>query len=96
MQKLSCTFRETGKAVCRPQYQGRRGHPPLISAALIPAILAFEDPGGLRALLAAYHERCADVDCDDPGILIDLDTPEDYRKYRHPPRPRHQPFRRSI
>jgi len=91
MQKLSCTFRETGKAVCRPQYQGRRGHPPLISAALIPAILAFEDPGGLRALLAAYHERCAAVDCDDPGIMIDLDTPEDYRQYRHPPRPGHQP-----
>ena len=87
LQKLVCAFRETGKAVYRPQYQGRRGHPPLISAALIPAILAFKDPGGLRGLLAAYEERCVDVDCDDPGILIDLDTPEDYQQYRFPSTP---------
>lgn len=87
LQKLVCAFRETGKAVYRPHYQGRLGHPPLISAALIPAILAFKGPGGLRALLAAYEERCVDVACDDPGILIDLDTPEDYQKYRFPYKP---------
>jgi molybdenum cofactor cytidylyltransferase len=84
LQKLVCSFQETGKAVYRPYYRGRRGHPPLISAALIPAVLAFNDPGGLRALLVAYKEHCVDVACDDPGILIDLDTPEDYQKYRFP------------
>jgi molybdenum cofactor cytidylyltransferase len=82
LQKLVCAFRETGEAVYRPHYQGRRGHPPLISAALIPAILAFNESGGLRALLATYEEHCVDVACDDQGILIDLDTPEDYQKHR--------------
>jgi molybdenum cofactor cytidylyltransferase len=81
LQKLLLAFQETGKAVCRPQYQGRRGHPPLIAATLIPAILAFKDQGGLRALFGAHEESCVDVDCGDPGILIDLDTPEDYQKY---------------
>jgi CTP:molybdopterin cytidylyltransferase MocA len=63
--------------VYRPCYQGKRGHPPLISAALIRPILTFAEPGGLRVLLARYRHRSADVACDDPGILIDLDTPED-------------------
>jgi CTP:molybdopterin cytidylyltransferase MocA len=84
LQRLIEAFRETGKAVCRPRYRQRRGHPPLISAAMIPAVLAFKDPGGLRALLAAHEKDCVDVPCRDPGILIDLDTPEDYRKFRSP------------
>lgn len=73
-------FERGGMDVCRPCYQGKRGHPPLISAALIPPILTFAEPGGLRALLARYRHRSADVACDDPGILIDLDTPEDLEK----------------
>jgi molybdenum cofactor cytidylyltransferase len=86
LQELIRAFRKTGKAAYRPQYQGRRGHPPLISTALIPAILTFKDEGGLRALLATCEENCADVACDDPGILIDLDTPGDYQKHRLPER----------
>jgi molybdenum cofactor cytidylyltransferase len=87
LQQLVSAVRETEKIACRPRYQGRRGHPPLISAELIPAILAFDEPGGLRALLAGYEGRCVDMECDDPGTLIDLDTPEDYRKYCLPSGP---------
>jgi len=70
----------SGKSICRPCYRGRRGHPPLIASSLIPAILDFKGTGGLRSLLSRYEERTAEVDCNDPGILIDLDTPEDYRR----------------
>lgn len=74
---------EEGKCsvVYRPCYQGRRGHPPLISAALIPDILAFDEPGGLRAFIARSCRRIVDVPCDDPGILIDIDTPDDYERH---------------
>lgn len=73
-------FERGGMDVYRPCYQGKRGHPPLISAALIRPILTFAEPGGLRVLLARYRHRSADVACDDPGILIDLDVPEDLQK----------------
>lgn len=63
--------------VCRPRYQNRRGHPPLISAALVPDMLAYEGAGGLRAFLSRYENRTLNVDVDDPGILIDVDTPDD-------------------
>jgi molybdenum cofactor cytidylyltransferase len=75
---LISAFREGEIDVCRPCFRGRHGHPPLISTALIPAIVDFERPGGLRALLAQYTTRTADVAVDDPGILLDLDTRDDY------------------
>ena len=61
-----------------PCHEGRRGHPPLISTSLIPAILAFDEPGGMRALLSRYNGEDLNIDCHDPGILMDIDTPEHY------------------
>jgi molybdenum cofactor cytidylyltransferase len=75
---LMNSFDKERNTICRPSYQGRRGHPPLIPAGLIPAILTFNEPGGLRALLSQCEEQTLNVDCDDPGILYDLDTGEQY------------------
>jgi molybdenum cofactor cytidylyltransferase len=72
-------FHESGMDVCRPCYRGKRGHPPLISAKLIKPILTFTESGGMRALLARHQKTSIAVACDDPGILIDLDTPEDFK-----------------
>jgi molybdenum cofactor cytidylyltransferase len=62
-----------------PYHKGRRGHP-----VLLPWSLAREIPGlpsgvGVNALLAANPDLIDTFDADDPGILADLDTPEDYR-----------------
>ncbi|MDD1749819.1 MAG: nucleotidyltransferase family protein, partial [Methanothrix sp.] len=72
---------QTGEMdIYRPCYGGKHGHPPLISAALIKEILEFNGGGGMRALLARYAKKTRNIDCDDPGILTDIDTPDDYRK----------------
>jgi CTP:molybdopterin cytidylyltransferase MocA len=80
LEKLSAACRERKMDAYHPCYGQRRGHPPLIAAALIPSILAFAEPGGLRELLSRREASSLNVDCDDPGILIDLDTPEDYER----------------
>ncbi|MCX5905800.1 MAG: nucleotidyltransferase family protein [Deltaproteobacteria bacterium] len=80
LKKLVAACREGKMDVYHPCYGQRRGHPPLIAAAMIPSILAFAEPGGLRVLLSRCKGRSVDVACDDPGILIDLDTPEDYER----------------
>lgn len=64
--------------VIYPVIGGRRGHPPLISASLIPEILAYEGDGGLRAILSGRAAK--EVAVTDRGVLVDLDTPEDYEK----------------
>lgn len=64
--------------VLYPTFSGKRGHPPLISSALIPVILKFDGNGGLRTLLEQFPGR--DVAVWDEGILLDADTPEDFVK----------------
>lgn len=67
-----------------PLYKGVRGHPPLISTRLRPYILQEEPPGGLRELLSRLDLNRAELAVDDPGILLDLDDEDDYRRQLPP------------
>ena len=59
-----------------PSCNGRKGHPPLIAASLIPAIRSYRSEGGLRAILSDVPKKV--IELGDKGITTDLDTPEDY------------------
>jgi molybdenum cofactor cytidylyltransferase len=83
LRRLISVRAETKKRILYPCYQQRRGHPPLICETMIPAILEFNEPGGMRALLRCYAQESLNVDGDDPGILADMDTKEDYDRFLH-------------
>ena len=68
--------------ILRPCYQGKRGHPPIISASAIPHIQDFNEPGGMKALIHRKKLRTKDLECPDPGILTDLDSIKDYETAR--------------
>lgn len=72
-------FRESGKLICYPSFLGKRGHPPLISARYRGEILQWEAPGGLGSFLKQKNTDAIDVNVTDERILLDMDTPEDYR-----------------
>ena len=59
-----------------PVAGGKRGHPPLIGACLIPDILAYDGEGGLRGFFREHKVR--EIAVEDAGVLKDLDTPGDY------------------
>jgi CTP:molybdopterin cytidylyltransferase MocA len=63
--------------VALPSYRGNNGHPPLLSAKIIPQILAAGPDVPLRDLLHAPEvaRRCVEVE--DPGVLLNIDRPED-------------------
>jgi len=63
-----------------PTFQGERGHPPVISGRLFPAILSWDKPGGLRPLFEQYENNAHQVEVIDEGILLDMDTLADYYK----------------
>lgn len=78
--EILLTQRERTKApVVFPTLRGRRQHPPLIDAALIPAILSYDGENGLRGLWKRYEDDLVTVPVDDEGVWIDIDTPMDYR-----------------
>ncbi len=65
--------------VIQPSFDGKNGHPILLNEKVRAAILATDenDPNvSLRAILEPFQKRVVEVN--EPGILIDLDTPEDF------------------
>lgn len=63
-----------------PTFAGAEGHPVFLPAALLPAILAADGEGGLRAVLA--HLPLRHVPVADALMLRDMDSPEDYAALR--------------
>jgi len=59
-----------------PRYKGKKGHPVLLKSALIQEILAMPNNGILRDFIHRKDSECIDVD--DEGILLDVDTWEDF------------------
>ena len=80
LEKIQDTFFSTKFGIIYPSYQGMRGHPPLISSRYFKEVLAWTKPGGMRALLEHNEHDALDVEVVDPGILLDMDTLEDYHK----------------
>lgn len=66
-----------GAALAAPCYRGERGHPVCFGAGYRHALLGLSGDRGGRDLLAAAGERLRCIDCDDPGVLADIDTPAD-------------------
>jgi len=61
-----------------PSFQGHRGHPPLIPISLKETIIMYEGQGGLRRCLKAWDRDSLDMVVADQGVLLDMDTPDDY------------------
>ena len=70
-------YRHLGRPIVIARYRGRRGHPVLFARGLFGELAAAPDDQGARVVVAAEPARVAYVDVDDPGVLTDLDTPED-------------------
>lgn len=81
-------FRRLGRPIVIARHRGRRGHPVLFARRLFGELAAAPEDQGARAVVAADPERVAYVDVDDPGVLTDLDTPEDLERagLARPPR----------
>lgn len=60
-----------------PSYRGRRGHPVVFMRDVWDELLATPDGLGARAVVRRDPRRVCDVPVDDPGILVDVDTPAD-------------------
>jgi molybdenum cofactor cytidylyltransferase len=72
--------------ICVPVWDGRRGNPVLLPAALAAEALSAPPADvGLRGMLLHHPHRVLELPVDCPGVRIDLDTPEEYS--RHAPAP---------
>jgi molybdenum cofactor cytidylyltransferase len=71
----------TGKAIVVPTHNGRRGHPTLFAGALIPELLAAPLDQGARVVVRAHADDLLELPTDEPGVLADVDTPQQYEEW---------------
>ena len=77
---LARAFRQSQAPITRPRYRGERGHPVCISPGVMDELLELPVTAQARDVIHAYRPRTKYVDVDDPGILADIDLPEDYQR----------------
>ena len=66
----------TGARILVPTYHGVRGNPVLLDRSLAPEADTITGDRGCRELHQRHPNDTVEVPVDDPGVLLDLDTPE--------------------
>ena len=69
-----------GRGICAPLHAGRRGHPVLFAARFFPELRSLGGDVGARSVLEAHAADFFGVEVDDPGVLRDVDTPDDLER----------------
>lgn len=67
-------------AIAAPSYRGTRGHPVAFAARFGAELAALTGDSGARSLLEREREALVLVDCDDPGVLLDIDRRADLER----------------
>lgn len=61
-----------------PEYEGRRGHPILVGREMIEAFLKAPPASNAREVQHQHADRIEYLPVDDPLIVLNVNTPEDY------------------
>jgi molybdenum cofactor cytidylyltransferase len=64
----------------RPLYDGRHGHPVIFGRRLLDALAQGDLVHGAKPIVRSFSRDAVNVPVGDPGVLIDLDTPEEYAR----------------
>jgi molybdenum cofactor cytidylyltransferase len=85
---LADTYRRTRAPIVIARHAGRRGHPVLFDRSVFSELLAAPLDQGAKVVVNAAPGRIVYSDVDDPGVALDLDTPEDLARAGLPLPPR--------
>jgi molybdenum cofactor cytidylyltransferase len=70
---------ERRPAIISPRYRGKRGHPVALPASLRDEIRSAESTLTLHDVIRRHQDLRLDLDLDDPGVVRDVDRPEDLK-----------------
>ena len=75
---FACLKGASRRLATAPFFRGRRGNPVILSPELYSAVLRLDGDVGARHILVGLGEALLAVPVDDPAVLRDVDTPDDY------------------
>jgi len=65
-----------GRAIVVPTRRGKRGNPVLFAKRFFDEMADVSGDVGARHLIGQYEELVVEIECEDDGVLLDVDTPE--------------------
>ncbi len=77
---LISVFQKTAKGLIIPTFNGKRGHPVLISSKYRQSIQMLNPEIGLRDLFLKNSQDILEIEVQTDDVLKDIDTPEDYQR----------------
>ena len=81
VQEMIRRFYETKKRIIVPKFHGKRGHPVIFSNALFGELLSAPMAEGAKAVVNAHRAETLEIDTQEEGIAVDIDTPELYQQH---------------
>jgi len=81
VDKIVAKFKETNNPIIVPVFNKKRGHPTLFSKSLFNELLNAPQDQGARYVLYSNEERVFELEMSESGILISIDTPDDYKSH---------------
>jgi len=81
VQEMIRRFYETKKRIIVPRYHGKRGHPVIFSNTLFGELLSAPMAEGAKAVVNAHRAATLEIDTQEEGIAVDIDTPELYQQH---------------
>ncbi|HET9917497.1 MAG TPA: nucleotidyltransferase family protein [Candidatus Binatia bacterium] len=74
-------FGDSDNVIVVPRHRGKRGHPVIFSKELFQELLDAPLDQGAKAVVNAHRGETLEIDTEDVGITLDIDTPELYRQH---------------
>ena len=81
VEALLAEFARRPATVLNPAYQGQAGHPVVFSSGVAAELLHPDLPAGARTVIERHAADARSLNVDDPGVLVDIDTPADFRRH---------------
>lgn len=84
LDRMIASHRESAAEITLPLYRGFRGNPVLLDRAVFPELMGLAGDVGCRAIFGSHTQGIHKIEVDDPGILLDIDSFEDFEKLARP------------
>jgi molybdenum cofactor cytidylyltransferase len=84
LDRMIAAHRGSGAEITLPLYRGFRGNPVLLDRSVFPELMGLSGDAGCRAIFGDHTQGIHKMEVDDPGILLDVDSLEDFEKLKQP------------
>lgn len=78
-QQLAASCQQSPDLILQPSFENRRGHPVMLPSEIAQELLLYTGPS-FRHFLEDHNSHRKTVSVNDPGIHLDMDTPQAYQQ----------------